>query len=247
MLYTHLSLNFLPITISFFFAFFFVTLTIFFFYHITLFWPFFIFFAISCGFFTFFYLFTLKEFSVIQFYLNSQFFIFFVLSEVFFFVGVFWGLFWIIFSYDTSIIFAVQFIYPFGLALLNTFLLLLSSCFAVLFHVRHLNHIYCNSLIWCFFFGFLFLINQAIEFYNCPFTISTFSFTSVFFFGTGFHGFHVFVGLLLILLNIISLYIYNFISINFLNCSLLYWHFVDVVWLFLFTFVYIFVFYINIL
>ena len=183
------------------------------------------------------------KFSLVQIFLNCQFFIFFVLSEVFFFVGVFWGLFWVIFSYDSSIILALSLITPFGLALLNTLLLLLSSAFAVVFHIAHLNYYEETSLLWCFFFGFLFIINQYIEFFNASFTISTFAFTSVFFFGTGFHGFHVLVGLLLILSNIF--FLFNSITVLhfYLNCSLLYWHFVDVIWLFLFLFVYILVFF----
>ena len=61
----------------------------------------------------------------------------------------------------------------------------------------------------------------------------------LFFFGTGFHGFHVFVGLLLLILcHVMRLYLINNISF-YLNCALLYWHFVDVIWLFLFSFIYI--------
>lgn len=246
MLYTHLNYNFLPILISFFFSFFFATLCIFFFYHISYFLPFFLCFLIGNGFFLFYYYHTLLEFSFVQFFLNSQFFIFFVVSEVFFFVGVFWGLFWVIFSYDSTFILAITLISPFGLALFNTFLLLVSSSYAVIFHVNHLNLVKDSSLIWCFVFGFFFIINQVIEFYYCSFTISSFSLTSVFFFGTGFHGFHVFVGLVLILTNLVALYIYNSTLIFYLNCSLLYWHFVDVVWLFLFLFVYIVTFFLYI-
>lgn len=243
MLYTHLSLSFLPIFISFCFAFFFLFLTLFFVFHISpYFFIFFLFFFFFCMFFTFFYYLSINEFSFIQFFLNSQFFIFFVVSEVFFFIGVFWSLFWIIFSYDSSFILAINLISPFGLALFNTFLLLLSSAYAVVFHINHLNHIFDYSLVWCFLFGFFFIVNQYIEFYVCSFTISSYSFCSIFFFGTGFHGFHVFVGLLLILSNIVVFYLYNNNLVFYLNCSLLYWHFVDVVWLFLFVFVYIITF-----
>ena len=215
MLYTHLSLSFLPIFISFCFAFFFLFLTLFFVFHVSpYFFVFFLFFFFFCMFFTFFFYLSIIEFS----------------------------LFLIIFSYDSSFILAINLISPFGLALFNTFLLLLSSAYAVVFHVNHLNHIFDYSLIWCFIFGFFFIVNQYIEFYVCSFTISSYSFCSIFFFGTGFHGFHVFVGLLLILSNIVVLYLYNHNLVFYLNCSLLYWHFVDVVWLFLFVFVYIITF-----
>ena len=60
---------------------------------------------------------------------------------------------------------------------------------------------------------------------------------------TGFHGFHVFVGLLLpILCHVMRLYLINNISF-YLNYALLYWYFVDVICLFLFSFIYIFVYY----
>ena len=188
--------------------------------------------------FLYYYSFTLNSFSGIQFFLNAQFFIYFVVSEVFFFFGIFWSLFWVIFSYDSCFLLSLNVIFPFGLALFNTFLLLLSSTFAILYHINILNGLLDNNLLWCIFCGLFFLINQYIEFNVCFYTISDFSFCSIFFFGTGFHGFHVFVGLcLLILLNFRKNIVY------FVNCSLLYWHFVDVIWLFLFSFIYIVVFY----
>lgn len=188
--------------------------------------------------FLYYYTFTLSSFSGIQFFLNAQFFIYFVVSEVFFFFGIFWSLFWVIFSYDSCFLLALNVIFPFGLALFNTFLLLLSSTFAVLYHINILNNVLDNNLLFCIFCGLFFIINQYIEFNVCFYTISDFSFCSIFFFGTGFHGFHVFVGLcFLLILNFRKNIIY------FVNCSLLYWHFVDVIWLFLFSFIYIVVFY----
>ena len=193
----------------------------------------------------FFYLYNneIMGFSLFQFFFNSQFFIYFVVSEVFFFFGVFWSLFWIIFSYESCFLMSLPIIYPFGLALFNTFLLLLSSSFAVVYHLNYLNFNSDLNLYFCIICGLFFLINQIFEFFCCFFSISDFSFCSIFFFGTGFHGFHVFLGLgFLILCYIMKLYV----SLNYsfyLDCALLYWHFVDVIWLFLFTFIYIFVYY----
>lgn len=194
-------------------------------------------------FFLFIYAYSLSTFSSIQFYLNSQFFIYFIVSEVFFFFGVFWSLFWIFFSYNLFLVSNFPVIYPFGLALFNTFLLLLSSVFAICYHINFLNSLFSYDLFICFFLGFFFIFNQYMEFTFSYFTISDFSLGSIFFFSTGFHGFHVFVGLVFILISIISVYIYLFNFIFFLNSSLLYWHFVDVIWLFLFTFLYIFIFF----
>ena len=156
----------------------------------------------------------------------------------FFFFGIFWSLFWIMFSYESCFLLNLHNIFPFGLALFNTFLLLSSSTFAILFHVNVLNYISDYNLILCIGLGLFFLLNQIIEFNVCFFTISDFTFCSIFFFATGFHGFHVLVGLIFLILITFRTNI-----IFFINCSLLYWHFVDVIWLFLFSFVYIVIFY----
>lgn len=173
--------------------------------------------------------------------LNFSFILFYL--KFFFFFGVFWSLFWIIFSYESCFLLSLPIIYPFGLALFNTFLLLLSSAYAVVYHLNYLNFIFEYSLYFCIFCGLFFLINQIFEFFCCFFSISDFSFCSIFFFGTGFHGFHVLLGLgFLILCHVMRLYL-NMNYTFYLNCALLYWHFVDVIWLFLFSFIYIFVYY----
>lgn len=199
---------------------------------------FFLFLFLILCYFLFSYTEELKFYSFIQFFLNSQFFIYFVVSEVFFFFGIFWSLFWLIFSYDSCFLLNIFNIYPFGLALFNTFLLLSSSTLAILFHLNYLNYKSDKNLYFCIILGLFFLLNQVIEFNLCFFTISNWAFCSIFFFGTGFHGFHVFVGLIFLILILFRKSI-----VFFVNCSLLYWHFVDVIWLFLFSFIYIFVFY----
>jgi heme/copper-type cytochrome/quinol oxidase subunit 3 len=45
----------------------------------------------------------------------------------------------------------------------------------------------------------------------------------------------------------LSEFLFNLNLIFYLNCTLLYWHFVDVIWLFLFTFIYIFVYYLFVI
>jgi cytochrome c oxidase subunit 3 len=59
---------------------------------------------------------------------------------------------------------------------------------------------------------------------------------------TGFHGFHVMLGLLILLVSWVRFSINHFNRVSHRNLLLgsWYWHFVDVVWLFLFTFVYYF-------
>ena len=131
---------------------------------------------------------------------------------------------------------------PYGLPLLNTLLLLTSACFATIFHELYIDYHFDNSLILCFIFGFIFLCVQIGEFTSAPFTINYTNFGSCFFFSTGFHGFHVIVGLFFMSIFLVYFYVYNHYILNYLNVSLLYWHFVDVIWLFLFIFVYVMVY-----
>lgn len=187
------------------------------------------------------------NYSAYQYFLNNQFFIYFVVSEVFFFFGILWSLFWYIFSYENSFIMFNMFLNPFGLALFNTFLLLASSSFCIIFHVTYINYyLTYSNLLLTIALGAFFLANQMLEFYLCPYTISWFSFCSIFYFATGFHGFHVALGLALLILTAVAMSCLNVLYFEGLgNCVFLYWHFVDVIWLFLFTFAYIFVYYLN--
>lgn len=242
MLYTHLNLSILPIFIWILFFFLFNFLCYFFWFY----WFFWVFMVLIIVlymlFFTHSYSSSLTGYSFIQFFCNSQFFIYFVVWEVFFFFGIFWSLFWVIFSYDSCFILSLNLINPFGLALLNTFLLLSSSTFGVLFHLNYLNFKYDNNLFLCIIFGFFFIVNQYLEFNLCFYTIWDYAFCSVFFLGTGFHGFHVLVGVIFLILNLIYFSLNRFYLLFFLNCSLLYWHFVDIIWLFLFWIIYCIVF-----
>lgn len=73
------------------------------------------------------------------------------------------------------------------------------------------------------------------------FNFSDSLFGRIFFFSTGFHGFHVFLGLIFLIINFIryfKLNIFNFKNIQSLEFSIIYWHFVDVIWLILFIFIY---------
>ena len=92
--------------------------------------------------------------------------------------------------------------------------------------------------------GATFLLGQLWEFselVNENFTLETGSFTSSFYLLTGFHGLHVFVGL--ILLSILGLLTRrrSFLRIGegALKAISLYWHFVDVVWVVIFSLVYL--------
>jgi cytochrome c oxidase subunit 3 len=86
----------------------------------------------------------------------------------------------------------------------------------------------------------LFTSLQGFEYYEAPFTFADSVFGSCFFMSTGFHGIHVMVGsifLAIALWRVIAYQLTDNHHIGF-ESAILYWHFVDVVWLFLFIAVY---------
>jgi hypothetical protein len=93
------------------------------------------------------------------------------------------------------------------------------------------------------FLGILFLVFQVIEYTShATFGLGNL-YGSIFFFTTGLHGMHVFVGLVSLIITFLRLqkgrFIYNFRPHSQVTCVVWYWHFVDIVWLFLFFFIYI--------
>jgi heme/copper-type cytochrome/quinol oxidase subunit 3 len=92
--------------------------------------------------------------------------------------------------------------------------------------------------------GLLFLSGQAFEFnklFNEGLSLSTNLFGATFFTLTGFHGTHVFVGVLWIVFVLARAFKGGITQDNHLAVELvgLYWHFVDIVWIIIFTLVYL--------
>ncbi len=90
--------------------------------------------------------------------------------------------------------------------------------------------------------GVCFLGIQEWEYLEIKSKMSDGIFPSLFFLLTGFHGFHVIVGLYFLAIEsdrIIANH-YTVQRVTGLSLSVIYWHFVDVIWLFLFVFVYFF-------
>ena len=73
------------------------------------------------------------------------------------------------------------------------------------------------------------------------------TYTSSFFTLTGFHGLHVFIGVVFLAITTLMAAAGRFTPHrhNFLTCVSLYWHFVDIVWVFLFTVMYILPYFIR--
>jgi len=88
--------------------------------------------------------------------------------------------------------------------------------------------------------GVLFTFLQYTEYKNTSFSINDSIYGSIFFLLTGFHGFHVLLGTALLIVCLIRFYYHHFLVSQHIGfeCSIWYWHFVDVVWIFLYILVY---------
>ena len=93
--------------------------------------------------------------------------------------------------------------------------------------------------------GSAFLMNQALEWaklHDEGFWFNTAGIMgSCFFVLTGFHGLHVLIGVILLVTSLVRALAGKVTPVQhgFLDCTGLYWHFVDIVWVFLFTILYI--------
>ena len=89
--------------------------------------------------------------------------------------------------------------------------------------------------------GIAFLAIQAIEYSKKDFTLQSNAYGSLFFTITGFHGAHVFVGLLFNVVVQLRAWLGHFTVDRHLAVTnaALYWHFVDIVWLVVFTTLYL--------
>ena len=133
---------------------------------------------------------------------------------------------------------------PFAVPLLNTILLLSSGA-----TVTYSHHalIYGNrnaaivGVVLTIVLASIFTALQGFEYINAGFTIGDGIYGTCFYFSTGFHGIHVLVGTVFIAVGAYRIYAYHLTSDHHIGfeASILYWHFVDVVWLFLFAAVYI--------
>ena len=89
--------------------------------------------------------------------------------------------------------------------------------------------------------GLLFSSIQAYEYSEAPFPFKGLNYGASFFMATGFHGFHVLIGTIFLIVNLIRAYKGDFTPRQHFGfeAAAWYWHFVDVVWLFLFMCIYV--------
>lgn len=98
-----------------------------------------------------------------------------------------------------------------------------------------------DGLYMTVFLGVLFLISQINEYYEIAYNINDSVFCSVFFMLTGLHGFHVFAGVMFLYVCLERVANQEYTSKHYLGliCAIWYWHFVDIVWIFLYIFIYV--------
>lgn len=174
--------------------------------------------------------------------------ILFITSEVFFFVAFFWRFLHSRLrpSIELGINWPPKGIKPFNpleIPLLNTLILLTSGLTVTWTHHRIIENDYNKSLqglLLTVTLGFYFTILQAYEYIEAPFTIADRIYGSTFFITTGLHGLHVIIGSIFLLTCLIRLFFNHFSSTHHFGfeAAAWYWHFVDVVWLFLYVLIY---------
>jgi len=183
--------------------------------------------------------------------------ILFIISEVMFFVAWFWAYFnTALFPADTRQVIrdqvlggewppkGIEALHPWQLPLLNTLILLTSSLTVTWANNALLKNnreglklgLICTILL-----GLLFTSIQTFEYMHAHFAFKGHVYGATFFMATGFHGAHVIIGTIFLIVCLGRAFAGQFQPDQHLGLEFAgwYWHFVDVVWLFLFAWIYV--------
>nr|YP_009500758.1 cytochrome c oxidase subunit 3 [Trioza urticae]AWU49109.1 cytochrome c oxidase subunit 3 [Trioza urticae] len=172
----------------------------------------------------------------------------FITSEVLFFISFFWSFFHHSLSPNHEMGFLwpplnIQSFNPLNIPLMNTIILLSSGISVTWTHASMISNNFYEtkkSLLITVSLGIYFSLLQFYEYNSSPFCISDSVYGSTFFITTGFHGIHVLIGtifLFFMTLRMNKLYFSKTHHLG-LEMAIWYWHFVDVVWLFLYMTIY---------
>lgn len=175
----------------------------------------------------------------------------FIASEVMFFVAFFWAFFNAsLFPFANDVPGAgvwppagVTVFNPFDLPFLNTLILLTSGATVTWAHHGLLEgnrSTLIKGLVLSILLGLTFTGIQAFEYSSAPFAFSGGIYPSTFFMATGFHGFHVIIGTTFLIVCLVRAMKGHFKPEHHFGfeAATWYWHFVDVIWLFLFSCIY---------
>lgn len=174
--------------------------------------------------------------------------ILFITSEVAFFFAFFWAFFHrrlapspeLGCTWPPSGITPIN---PFSVPLLNTTVLLASGVTVTWAHhslIANDRAGSLQSLLLTIILGAYFTLLQGMEYIEASFTIADSTYGATFFVATGFHGLHVLIGSTFLLMCLIRIQAHQFSNMHHFGfeAAAWYWHFVDVVWIFLFLSIY---------
>ena len=173
----------------------------------------------------------------------------FIISEAFAFLSIFWAYFHSALAPSIELggnwpPLGIDPMQPWAIPLLNTLLLVGSGSYITLGHHSFIGRerkfaIYgfiVTLILASIFTGF-----QYFEYSQSSFNISDSVYSAAFFCSTGLHGFHVIVGTLMLFVAYLKLLNYQTTNSHHAGAEagIVYWHFVDVVWLLLFAVAYV--------
>nr|AET09679.1 cytochrome c oxidase subunit III [Gondogeneia antarctica] len=174
--------------------------------------------------------------------------ILFIVSEILFFFSFFWAFFHSSLNPTAELggvwpPTSIESFNPFSIPLLNTAILISSGISVTWAHHALLQNNHSQTiqgLVVTILLGVYFSALQALEYLESPFSIADSVYGSTFFIATGFHGLHVIIGTIFLLISMIRIKSALLTPQHHtgLESAIWYWHFVDVVWLFLFVTIY---------
>jgi len=174
--------------------------------------------------------------------------ILFIVSEVLFFLSFFWAYFHSSLAPTLELggvwpPVGVEIFNPFQIPLLNSAILLGSGVTVTWAHHALLESNYTQAgvgLGFTILLGVYFTFLQGFEYIEASFSIADSSYGSIFFVATGFHGLHVLIGTTFLIVCLIRHLLMHYSAEHHFGfeAAAWYWHFVDVVWLFLYISVY---------
>nr|YP_009535753.1 cytochrome c oxidase subunit III [Sperchon plumifer]AYK28783.1 cytochrome c oxidase subunit III [Sperchon plumifer] len=174
--------------------------------------------------------------------------ILFIVSEILFFFSFFWAFFQSSIAPTSELGMmwppvGIQLFDPMNIPLLNTVILLSSGISVTWAHHNLMMSNFKKSstgLYLTITLGVYFTTLQGMEYWQAPFSMWDSVCGSTFFMATGFHGIHVIIGSIFLLVSASQLSTYKLTDTHMVSfeAAAWYWHFVDVVWMFLYLSIY---------